>query len=136
VNRRSNVVLICSLIVGIVALGIASFRHGSGNTARVGTAAAEHPGAAPDSAKGGRTPLYWYDPMVPEKHFDKPGKSPFMDMQLAAKYPDDDAGSVNGAAGSIAIDPRVVQNLGVRLGVVERGHFARAIDTVGCSRHR
>jgi Cu(I)/Ag(I) efflux system membrane fusion protein len=54
-----------------------------------------------------------------------------MDMQLAAKYPDDDAGSANSAAGSIAIDPRVVQNLGVRLGTVERGRFARAIDTVG-----
>jgi Cu(I)/Ag(I) efflux system membrane fusion protein len=131
VKRESNVVLICSLIVGIVALGVASFRHGHGNTARVGTAAPEHSGAAPDSAKAERTPLYWYDPMVPEKHFDKPGKSPFMDMQLAAKYPDDDAGSANSAAGSIAIDPRVVQNLGVRLGEVERGRLARAIDTVG-----
>jgi len=29
--------------------------------------------------------LYWYDPMVPAQHFDKPGKSPFMDMQLAPK---------------------------------------------------
>ena len=128
---ESNVVLICSLVVGIVALGIASFRHGSGNTAQVGTAAPEHADAAPGSAKAERKPLYWYDPMVPEQHFDKPGKSPFMDMQLAAKYPDEDAGSTKSAAGSIAIDPRVVQNLGVRLGTVERGRFARAIDTVG-----
>ncbi|MDI1253330.1 MAG: efflux RND transporter periplasmic adaptor subunit [Thermomonas sp.] len=30
--------------------------------------------------------LYWYDPMQPDKHFDKPGKSPFMDMQLVPKY--------------------------------------------------
>ena len=30
--------------------------------------------------------LYWYDPMVPDKHFDKPGKSPFMDMELVPKY--------------------------------------------------
>lgn len=29
---------------------------------------------------------YWYDPMVPEKHFDKPGKSPFMDMLLVPKF--------------------------------------------------
>src|SRR4029077_2323513 len=29
--------------------------------------------------------LYWYDPMVPNQHFDKPGKSPFMDMQLVPK---------------------------------------------------
>jgi Cu(I)/Ag(I) efflux system membrane fusion protein len=117
--------------VGIVVLGVASFMHGSGYTAQVGATSSERPGAAPVAAKAERKPLYWYDPMVPEKHFDKPGKSPFMDMQLAAKYPDDDPGSANRAAGSIVIDPRVVQNLGVRLGEVERGRFARAIDTVG-----
>src|SRR5260370_19045534 len=33
-----------------------------------------------------RKVLYWYDPMKPEAHFDKPGKSPFMDMQLEPKY--------------------------------------------------
>ena len=26
----------------------------------------------------GRRVLYWYDPMVPQQRFDKPGKSPFM----------------------------------------------------------
>ena len=30
--------------------------------------------------------LYWYDPMMPDKHFDQPGKSPFMDMELVPKY--------------------------------------------------
>ncbi|UUA74961.1 efflux RND transporter periplasmic adaptor subunit [Cellvibrio sp. QJXJ] len=30
--------------------------------------------------------LYWYDPMVPDQHFDKPGPSPFMDMELVPKY--------------------------------------------------
>lgn len=34
----------------------------------------------------GKTVLYWYDPMVADKKFDKPGKSPFMDMQLIPKY--------------------------------------------------
>lgn len=34
----------------------------------------------------GKTVLYWYDPMVADKHFDKPGKSPFMDMQLVPRY--------------------------------------------------
>ncbi|WP_432803972.1 heavy metal-binding domain-containing protein [Chitinibacter mangrovi] len=28
--------------------------------------------------------LYWFDPMKPDVHFDKPGQSPFMDM---AWYP-------------------------------------------------
>lgn len=31
----------------------------------------------------GRKVLYWYDPMVPGQRFDKPGKSPFMDMELS-----------------------------------------------------
>lgn len=34
----------------------------------------------------GKTVLYWYDPMMSDKHFNKPGKSPFMDMQLVPRY--------------------------------------------------
>ena len=30
--------------------------------------------------------LFWYDPMYPNTRFDKPGKSPFMDMDLVPKY--------------------------------------------------
>jgi Cu(I)/Ag(I) efflux system membrane fusion protein len=70
-------------------------------------------------------PQYWYDPMHPAEHFDKPGKSPFMDMQLVPKYARD------AAPGSIAVDSRVVQNLGLRLAQVEQGSFARVVDTVG-----
>src|SRR5258705_37885 len=69
--------------------------------------------------------------MKPHQHFDKPGKSPFMDMQLVPKYSDDATGSAGAPPGSIAIDPRVVQNLGVRLGPVEQGSFARPVDTIG-----
>ena len=36
-----------------------------------------------------RKVLYWYDPMTPEKQFDKAGKSPFMDMDLMPKYADE-----------------------------------------------
>ncbi len=47
-------------------------------------------GEAPPSASrlrpSARKVLYWYDPMKPEVHFNKPGKSPFMDMQLVPKY--------------------------------------------------
>ncbi len=75
-----------------------------------------------------RKPLYWYDPMVPAQHFDKPGKSPFMDMQLAPRYADQDAG---GAAAGVRIDPATVQSLGVRLVAVERGDFAQAVDATG-----
>jgi len=86
---------------------------------------------APNTADAERKPLYWYDPMAPQQHFDKPGKSPTMNMPLVPKYADDAPGSTAAPAGTIAIDPRVVQNLGVRLGPVEQGSFARPVDTIG-----
>ncbi len=49
----------------------------------------------------GKQVLYWHDPMVPGQKFDKPGKSPFMDMQLVPVY--EDGGS---SAGGVTIDPR------------------------------
>jgi Cu(I)/Ag(I) efflux system membrane fusion protein len=70
--------------------------------------------------------LYWYDPMVPAQHFDKPGKSPFMDMQLVPRY----AGEAPEAAG-ISIDPGVAQNLGVRLVSVEQGPISRSVTAAG-----
>src|SRR3569833_1068788 len=67
------------------------------------------------AAKDGRSVLYWYDPMVPTQKFDKPGKSPFMDMHLVPKYAVD-----GGVASTVTIDPGVAQNLGVRLATVTR----------------
>src|SRR5260370_33469140 len=43
-------------------------------------------GAEGEKQASGKKVLYWYDPMKPEAHFDKPGKSPFMDMRLEPKY--------------------------------------------------
>jgi membrane fusion protein, copper/silver efflux system len=76
---------------------------------------------------GGRTPAYWYDPMHPERQFDKPGKSPFMDMQLVPKYPD---GTAPGSD-RITVDSRGVQNLGIRLAQVEKSSLALGVDAVG-----
>ncbi len=73
-------------------------------------------------------PLYWYDPMVPAQHFDKPGKSPFMDMQLVPRY----AGTgVAGQASGVQISPATTQSLGVRLAAVQRGDFAQSLDATG-----
>lgn len=69
-----------------------------------------------------RKALYWYDPMVPDQHFEKPGKSPFMDMQLVPKYADE-----AGAAG-VRIDPGVQQNVGIRTALVEVGHLTTRIQ--------
>ena len=40
----------------------------------------------PDKSPAVAEVLYWYDPMVADKKFDRPSKSPFMDMQLVPKY--------------------------------------------------
>ena len=74
----------------------------------------------------GRKVLYWHDPMVPGQKFDKPGKSPFMDMQLVPIYAD-----AGGDEGKVSISPRVAQNLGVRTGEVVRGSLAQKVDAVG-----
>jgi Cu(I)/Ag(I) efflux system membrane fusion protein len=73
-------------------------------------------------------PLYWYDPMKPTQHFDRPGKSPFMDMQLVPKYADESAA---GEARGLRINPVVVQNLGIRFARVERGPLPQTIETGG-----
>ena len=75
---------------------------------------------------GSRKVLYWYDPMYPDKKFDKPGKSPFMDMQLVPKYTDEQA-----EPGTVTISPRIVQNLGVRTTQARRGAIEQRFETVG-----
>ncbi len=80
--------------------------------------------AAPASDK---KVLYWHDPMVPGPRFDKPGKSPFMDMQLVPVYADE-AGADDG---KVAISPRVQQNLGVRIAEVASGPLGARIEAVG-----
>ena len=34
----------------------------------------------------GKRVMFWYDPMLPDRHFSKSGQSPFMDMKLAPQY--------------------------------------------------
>ena len=78
-----------------------------------------------DSSSGKRV-LYWHDPMVPGPRFDKPGKSPFMDMELVPVYADDAPGG-----GGVAINPRLQQNLGVRTAKAVAGSLSSAISAVG-----
>ena len=79
------------------------------------------------SGDAGRKVLYWYDPMVPSQHFDKPGKSPFMDMQLVPKYADGNGGDAPG----IKIDPATSQTLGLRTVTVRRGALASSLTATG-----
>ncbi|EML9984822.1 MULTISPECIES: efflux RND transporter periplasmic adaptor subunit [Citrobacter] len=83
--------------------------------------AAAHPSAntPPVTEKEARKVLFWYDPMYPNTRFDKPGKSPFMDMDLVPKYADEE--SASDTAPGVRIDPTQTQNLGVKTEAVRRG---------------
>ena len=76
----------------------------------------------------GKTVKYWYDPMVPNQKFDKPGKSPFMDMQLEPKYAN--TGS-DGQEGGVAISSQTAQNLGIRFEKVSTKSFGESFSAVG-----
>ena len=78
------------------------------------------------ATSGDRKVLYWHDPMVPGTRFDKPGKSPFMDMQLVPVYADE-AGTDSG----VRIAANVTQSLGVRIGKVEKTTLQRKLTVVG-----
>lgn len=80
----------------------------------------------PAAAQSEKKVLYWHDPMVPTQKFDKPGKSPFMDMQLVPVYAGEAADE-----GTVSISPRVQQNLGIRTAEVTRGSLAPAVHAVG-----
>jgi len=85
------------------------------------------PSGAPASPTAAdRKVLYWYDPMVPGQRFDKPGKSPYMDMPLQPKYADEAP-----ARGGLQIDPARVQTLGVRTATVERGTLPGGVTATG-----
>jgi Cu(I)/Ag(I) efflux system membrane fusion protein len=117
-NRNTTVIaLLVTLIVGAVLGYWISERRTS-----------DHPGAprSTDSTRPGeRRILYWYDPMKPDVKFDKPGKSPFMDMPLVPRYADKEG------AAAVRIDPAVAQYLGIRVGKVEKTAFSSRLSAVG-----
>ncbi len=86
-------------------------------------------GPAAATSADGRKVLYYYDPMFPNQKFDKPGKSPFMDMQLEPKYADEAGGS--GAAPGVSIDPSAMQNLGIRVVEAKMGSLAATLSVTG-----
>lgn len=76
----------------------------------------------------GKQILYWYDPMRPDEHFNKPGKSPFMDMQLLPKYAQ--AGGAEKQNG-VRISPVQIQNLGVRTAQIKVGRLSATVNVPG-----
>lgn len=107
------------LAVMLLLIGYFGGRHQAPSSpSQAGT-----PAVAPEA--GGKKILYWYDTMVPQQHFDKPGLSP-MGMQMVPKYADEGT-----AKDVVRIDPTTVQNLGVRTAPVERRVLASALRVPG-----
>lgn len=111
----------------VLAVAAGAFVLGRSTAGRHDTPG-EHAAAASAGASasaGERKVLYWHDPMVPGARFDKPGKSPFMDMQLQPVYADEAADS------GVTVSAQVQQNLGIRTATVQRAQVAASFEAVG-----
>jgi Cu(I)/Ag(I) efflux system membrane fusion protein len=126
--RMAASLVLASLGMGATYyLGVRQGQRSAPTQAAASAQAADAPLKAGDiDPKTGKRILYWQDPMAPGQRFDKPGKSPFMDMPLAPVYE-------NGAGGSAAVtvDGRVAQNLAVRTAEVKTGRLDAMLEVPG-----
>ena len=122
--KRLRVVALAAALVLVAAV---AFIVGRTYPARPVAASAAPSGSAATPAE--RIVLYWHDPMVPGQRFDKPGKSPFMDMQLVPVYAQGSRG--NGAASGVQVSAAVQQSLGLRMATVRRTTISSSFDAVG-----
>ncbi|MDQ6639488.1 MAG: efflux RND transporter periplasmic adaptor subunit [Pseudomonadota bacterium] len=114
---------VSALVAGFVVVVAAAFFVGRKDAAQV--SATVRAGADGAAAPAGRAVLYWHDPMVPGQRFDKPGKSPFMDMQLVPVYAE------GGASSGVQVSAAVQQSLGIRYATVRRTAVSSSFDAVG-----
>ena len=114
----------------LIVVGLALALAGCGEPSTPEQANAPGAEVAEGGEKKEREILYWVAPMDPNYRRDEPGKSP-MGMDLIPVYADgEDAGAEEGGP-VVKISPAVVNNLGVRTALSERGRLWRRIDTVG-----
>ncbi|WP_010219233.1 efflux RND transporter periplasmic adaptor subunit [Sphingomonas sp. PAMC 26621] len=76
-----------------------------------------------------RKPLYYYDPMVPQEHYDNPDSLSSMGMKTVPKYADASGGPT--AKPGVTIDPSAMQSLGIRLATATTGTLAGTLDVTG-----
>ncbi len=116
------------LAIGIaLGWGVAQWRSAAQHAA---TSPAAQPSMTAASAPAERKVLYWYDPMAPTQKFDKPGKSPFMDMELVPRYAEEGQAETGSAAG-LAVSTQAQQALGLRLASVEQRRVGAVVEAVG-----
>lgn len=120
--NRTQITVLASVAALLLAGGAFYLGRSTGGHATPSTAAASP--AAP--ALSERKVLYWHDPMVPGQRFDKPGKSPYMNMDLVPVYADE-----AGAEAGVKVSPGVQQNLGLRTATVRRSDVRSSFDAIG-----
>ncbi|HTO89281.1 MAG TPA: efflux RND transporter periplasmic adaptor subunit [Thermoanaerobaculia bacterium] len=114
-----------------VAFGVLALSRAK--SARPGAASAATPPASRLTPRE-RKVLYWTDPMSPGYKSDKPGKSPFMDMDLVPVYAEGTEGApVAGLEGysTISLTQERQQAIGVQLGRAGSRELVKKIRTVG-----
>lgn len=103
-NRLSPRLRLAACLLSLACLSLPAC---SRDDAQRPAQAAAKPASADAAAQGERV-LYYYDPMRPEVHFDKPGPSPFMDMQLVPRMAEPGTGK------GVAVEASLQQSLGLR----------------------
>jgi Cu(I)/Ag(I) efflux system membrane fusion protein len=121
--KRQTILTSLGALALALAAGLGSYRLGLERGQARSTPAPATPNVAAE-----KKVLYWHDPMVPGQRFDKPGKSPFMDMQLVPVYASE--GEAAGPDG-VVVDARMRQNLGIRTAQVTTGSLASGLQVVG-----
>ena len=117
-----NIQLSSRARLGLAAAAIALVAGGAGyGIANLGRDAAPLTEAQP-----GRKVLYWYDPMVPQEHYDNPDTLSSMGMKTIPKYADE----TEGTAG-VTIDPARTQSLGLRTATARTGTLGSPLTATG-----
>jgi membrane fusion protein, copper/silver efflux system len=124
-TRTLLVALAAAGLLGAIGYGVYRIGLSDGKKMAAFTTGASPEQGATDGVPG-RKVLYWHDPMVPGQRFDKPGKSPFMDMQLVPVYADTESDG-----NTVSISPRIQQNLGMRTAEAVLGAVAQSIEASG-----
>lgn len=120
------------LLAALFAAAFVTLALSRSDRSKTKTAPAATPAAS--MTPGGKSVLYWTDPMVPGYKSDKPGKSPFMDMDLVPVY--DDGTTSEAAPGvegysTVTVPLQRQQAIGVQLGKAELHELTKTIRTVG-----
>ncbi|MBI1424290.1 MAG: efflux RND transporter periplasmic adaptor subunit [Gammaproteobacteria bacterium] len=113
----------------VIAAAVVALLVGAGAGYWISAARLPQPVAGKTAAPAARKPLFYRSPMNPAITSPVPAKDE-MGMDYVPVYADDQQNAA-GPAGTVKIDPTVVQDIGVRTAKAERTVLSRHVRTVG-----